>query len=481
MVNRAVRGSAMNLPLIDQQREFAVGEIPATGLASSFERRRLRAYLAQILADIAIMFVAYLVAHVIYLGLSFPRGYGSGTRPAQLVLPIYLTIALYNGTYSLPSLKDWKTATSRAITALAIAAALLNFIIFFVRLNADFSRTTFIIALSVAAVLMGVSRRLSVHLMQRLWGPTPVNVLVIEDGGPPIELRHAYRINAAERGLRPAVDDPQVLDLFARYVCNMDQVIVSCEPDRRMAWAMVLKGCGVSGEVLSDFMREIGALGLVHRDEIGMTTLLVSTGPLGLRARALKRAVDVGASLAALTVALPVLLLAAAAIKLEDGGPVLFRQNRVGRRNQMFSIYKLRTMKVHRADGDGRRSASKDDDRVTRVGRFLRRTSIDELPQLLNVLKGEMSLVGPRPHAIGSLAGDKLFWEVDPRYWQRHSLRPGLTGLAQIRGLRGATDREVDLTSRLQADLEYLSGWTIWRDVRILLATSTVLLHDRAF
>jgi lipopolysaccharide/colanic/teichoic acid biosynthesis glycosyltransferase len=261
----------------------------------------------------------------------------------------------------------------------------------------------------------------------------------------------------------------------------MDQVIVSCPPDRRLAWAMVLKGCGVNGEVLSDFMREIGALGLVHRDEIGMTTLLVSTGPLGLRARALKRALDVAVSLAALTVALPILLVSAVAIKLEDGGPILFRQNRVGRRNQLFRIYKLRTMKVERADGNGDRSASKDDDRVTRVGRFLRRSSIDELPQLFNVLKGEMSLVGPRPHAIGSLAGDKLFWEVDPRYWQRHSLRPGLTGLAQIRGLRGATDREIDLTSRLQADLEYLSGWTIWRDVRILLATSTVLLHDRAF
>jgi lipopolysaccharide/colanic/teichoic acid biosynthesis glycosyltransferase len=100
---------------------------------------------------------------------------------------------------------------------------------------------------------------------------------------------------------------------------------------------------------------------------------------------------------------------------------------------------------------------------------------------LFNVLKGEMSLVGPRPHAIGSLAGDKLFWEVDPLYWQRHSLRPGLTGLVQIRGLGGATEQEADLTSRLQADLEYLSGWTIWRDVKILLATSLVMLHDRAF
>ena len=173
--------------------------------------------------------------------------------------------------------------------------------------------------------------------------------------------------------------------------------------------------------------------------------------------------------------------MAAIAIKLEDGGPVLFRQQRVGRRNLMFSIYKLRTMKVDRNDAHGQRSASKDDDRVTMVGRFLRRTSIDELPQLFNVLRGDMSLVGPRPHAIGSLAGDKLFWEVDQRYWQRHSLRPGLTGLAQIRGLRGATDHEADLSSRLQADLEYISGWTIWRDVRIIMATTRVLLHDRAF
>jgi lipopolysaccharide/colanic/teichoic acid biosynthesis glycosyltransferase len=244
---------------------------------------------------------------------------------------------------------------------------------------------------------------------------------------------------------------------------------------------MVLKGAGVQGEVLSDFMREIGALGVVHHDEIGITTLLVSTGPLGLRSRATKRMLDIAIALPALVATAPVLLLAALAIKLEDGGPLLFKQKRVGRRNQLFSIYKLRTMKVARTDGDGKRSASKSDDRVTRTGRFLRRTSIDELPQLFNVLRGDMSLVGPRPHAIGSLAGDKLFWEVDQRYWQRHSLRPGLTGLAQVRGFRGATDREADLTSRLQADLEYITGWTVWRDLRILLATARVLVHDRAF
>ena len=115
------------------------------------------------------------------------------------------------------------------------------------------------------------------------------------------------------------------------------------------------------------------------------------------------------------------------------------------------------------------------------MGRFIRRTSIDELPQLINVIEGKMSLVGPRPHALGSQAGDKLFWEVDRRYWLRHALKPGLTGLAQVRGLRGATAQESDLADRLGADLEYLNGWSLWRDMRIIAATLGVLVHDRAF
>jgi polysaccharide biosynthesis protein PslA len=166
---------------------------------------------------------------------------------------------------------------------------------------------------------------------------------------------------------------------------------------------------------------------------------------------------------------------------IEDRGPVFFIQKRLGRGNRFFRMYKFRSMRVDRSDADGTVSASRSDDRITRVGRFMRCTSIDELPQLINVLLGDMSLVGPRPHAIGSHAGDKLFWEVDPRYWQRHALKPGITGLAQVRGWRGATDTEQDLAGRLDADLEYLRGWSLWRDVRILVATARVLVHDRAF
>ena len=138
-------------------------------------------------------------------------------------------------------------------------------------------------------------------------------------------------------------------------------------------------------------------------------------------------------------------------------------------------------MRLESADGEGRRSTGREDDRVTRVGRVLRATSLDELPQLVNVLKGEMSVVGPRPHALGSQAGDKLFWQVDDRYWQRHTLRPGITGLAQVRGLRGSTETETDLSARLQADLEYLAGWSTWSDVKIIFATFRVLMHERAF
>ena len=200
-----------------------------------------------------------------------------------------------------------------------------------------------------------------------------------------------------------------------------------------------------------------------------------------MRSRLAKRMLDLSLAIVALVLLSPLLTIVAVAIKLEDRGPIFFVQRRVGRGNCFFSIYKFRSMRCSTVGLDGTRSASKADERITRIGRFIRATSIDELPQLVNVVMGDMSLVGPRPHAIGSQAGDKLFWEVDTRYWLRHALKPGLTGLAQVRGLRGATDCEEDLSGRLNADLEYLNGWSLWRDLWILLSTFAVVLHEKAF
>lgn len=466
----------MNVPLRNLSTDAALPRLPATGLAPSLERKRLRLYLAQMAADVGLLLAAFYLAGYAYFNGPPP---GRPFVAGQLLLPLYLTIALHNGTYNLGSLTDWRAASGRMATALLMAAGLLNFLAFFVKLNALFSRVVFALGLPGALVLMIAARWLMHRWVVRQWGPSPLNVLQIDAGGPPLQIPHAYRVDAREHGLEPLLDDPHMLDRLARYMRNMDHVIVNCPIETRAAWARVLKGSGIHGEVASELVRDIGALGVVHRRDV--STLLVSTGHLGMRARATKRLFDLTVSLLALIALAPVLAVAALLIKLDDGGPVMFRQRRLGQGNRFFSIYKLRTMRVESSDADGTRSTGRTDDRVTRVGRFLRRTSIDELPQLINVLKGDMSIVGPRPHALGSQAGDKLFWQVDERYWQRHTLRPGITGLAQVRGLRGATDNEIDLTSRLQADLEYLSGWNILRDVRIVFATVGVIASERAF
>lgn len=272
-----------------------------------------------------------------------------------------------------------------------------------------------------------------------------------------------------------------MLDRLGKLLRNQDQVVVSCPRQRREDWAFLLKSAGVYGEIVSVPAHSLGAIGMHRYDDLNRTTLVVSTGPLRLRGRIIKRAFDTLVAGAALIALSPLLLLVAALIKLEDGGPVLFAQRRLGRGNQFFDMYKFRSMQVGKLDHDGNRSASRNDDRITRIGAIIRRTSIDELPQIFNVLTGNMSIVGPRPHAISSQANNKFFWEVDRKYWQRHCLKPGLTGLAQVRGHRGATEREQDLTDRLQSDLEYIAEWSLLRDIQIVLRTMRVLIHHNAY
>ena len=447
-------------------------------LAPPYERLRLRLYLALMGGDMFAMLAAYFLAGLFYTGIPLEE---RAMMQAQLLLPLFLTIGLYNRTYSIAALLDMRASVGRMVLALLVSAALLNFLAFYAKFNAQFSRFTFTIGLVLAAALMAGFRVVFMGWIRARIGARLDNVLVIADGGPAADLLSAYHLDARALGLSPAVDDPHLLDRLGKLMLNMDRVIVSCPPEKRAAWAFVLRCAGVNGEVVSEAIHTIGAVGVARHEEADMTTLIVSTGPLGLRSRMAKRLFDLGISGAALMLLMPVLLVTACAVKLQDGGPVLFRQRRLGRGNRFFAIYKFRTMRVDQTDADGARSAIRNDERVTRIGHFLRRSSLDELPQLFNVIKGEMSLVGPRPHALGSQAGDKLFWEVDRRYWQRHSLKPGLTGLAQVRGLRGATDCESDLAHSLQADLEYLHGWHIWRDLVILVRTLRVLAHHRAF
>jgi len=171
----------------------------------------------------------------------------------------------------------------------------------------------------------------------------------------------------------------------------------------------------------------------------------------------------------------PVMALVALAIKLDSRGPVLFRQKRYGFNNELIVVYKFRSMHADQCDADARKLVSREDPRVTRVGRFIRKTSLDELPQLFNVLEGSLSLVGPRPHATQAKAHEQLYDEVVEGYFARHRVKPGITGWAQVNGWRGETDTAEKIQRRVEHDLYYIENWSLFLDLRILAKTPFAL------
>jgi Undecaprenyl-phosphate glucose phosphotransferase len=192
----------------------------------------------------------------------------------------------------------------------------------------------------------------------------------------------------------------------------------------------------------------------------------------------LKRAQDIVVSATILTFFSPALAAIAIAIKLDGGGPVLFRQRRVGFNGRTFELWKFRSMYEEAADADAVLQTGRSDARVTRVGRFIRRTSLDELPQFFNVLQGAMSVVGPRPHALKTQAGGQALEDVADRYAARHRVKPGLTGWAQINGLRGELDTIEKVQKRVEYDIEYIENWSTGFDLKIILRTAILLVYD---
>lgn len=186
---------------------------------------------------------------------------------------------------------------------------------------------------------------------------------------------------------------------------------------------------------------------------------------------AAKRFIDFGISLFFIFLLFPFLLLIALLIRLESPGPALFFQRRWGRDGTVFHVVKFRSMRAEACDDGAMVQAVDGDPRLTRIGAFLRRTNIDELPQLLNILKGEMSFVGPRCHPVGMRAAGLPYEEIVPDYHARHAVRPGLTGLAQMRGLRGPTCRRDRARARIACDLHYIRNMSFWLDARIVLVT----------
>ena len=195
--------------------------------------------------------------------------------------------------------------------------------------------------------------------------------------------------------------------------------------------------------------------------------------------RVIKNIEDRVVGTALFVLAAPVMALVALAIRLDSRGPILFKQRRYGFNNELIEVYKFRSMYVNKTDASASKLVTRDDPRVTRVGRFIRKTSLDELPQLFNVLKGEMSLVGPRPHATEAKASADLYQTVVDGYCARHRVKPGVTGWAQINGWRGETDTHEKIQRRVEADLHYIDNWSLMLDLYIIAATPFALLTGK--
>ena len=437
--------------------------------------KRVLLYIISLLFDGAAMLVGYWVA-LIFRDSQWLDAGGYGLL--SLALPIFLMFEIARDVQSVESLQDRWLGVRRAIGALAATAVLLIGLTFFLKFE-GISRLGFVTLFGVTALLIVLGKFLLDRIYCRLTAGSATADLLLLDGFV-VEPKGVFDVvDVRQLGLRPDLSKPEMIDRLSHIIAPYDRVVVACDYEHRANWAIFLRGHDIGGEIVldRDMLHNAVAIGRYGNHD----TLILSRGPLNLVNRIQKRVFDIVLASALLLFLWPLLTLVAVAIRLESQGPVFFRQVRVGQGNRQFRIFKFRSMRVEKSDEAGVVSTQRDDDRVTRVGRFIRRTSIDELPQILNVLRGEMSMVGPRPHALGSLAGDRLFWEVTNLYWLRHALKPGITGLAQIRGLRGATEQQEDLEKRLRCDLEYLSNWSLWLDFVILMRTFSVVMHKNAY
>ncbi len=376
---------------------------------------------------------------------------------------------------------------SRILGFWIVTALLLAFSTFGLKLGVDYSSGAFVIFVLVAPCLLLAVRRLGkdilasaiargtmlrrdivvvgdasevgafgAHDMLSLFGATDVTRFALSSASDP-----DYRAAEDKRILAAAIH-------FSR-VNQVQQIALAFpwgETDRIDFVRRAIRELPIAARLVPDLrMRALMCEASFGRSNV---TLEVQRAPLSAAGHAAKRAMDVALSTLALCCLMPLMALTAVAIKLDSPGPVIFRQRRKGLNGREFVMFKFRSMTVEE-DGAAVVQARRNDPRVTRVGRLLRASSIDELPQLLNILRGDMSLIGPRPHAI---AHDSYFQSLVSEYVFRHHVKPGLTGWAQCNGSRGATPSVEHVAERVKLDLWYIDNWSFWLDLRILVKTA---------
>ncbi|MEQ1712544.1 MAG: undecaprenyl-phosphate glucose phosphotransferase, partial [Hyphomicrobium sp.] len=423
--------------------------------------------------------------------------------------PVYLSAIAATGLFVVGSFEVLGLYTIAAFTSIlrqmprivlgwTIAFGLFVVSVFFVKMGAELSRVWLAVWYTAGAAAL-VGERLILSTVTRSWmrdgrlyrravlyGANDVSAEVIAeleaDAESDIRISGIFDDRIDERNPRviagyPYLGGIESLVNFARET-RIDLIIVALPMNAEQRLAGVLRTLSVlpvdiklpARSSTVRFSRSVYS----HIGRVPMFDLCDK--PIADWGNVVKWLFDKTIAAVALVLLTPVMLAVATAIRLESRGSVLFRQKRYGFNNELIEVLKFRSMYTDRCDAGATRLVTKDDPRVTGVGRFIRKTSLDELPQLVNVLLGDLSLVGPRPHALQAKAGTELYDAVVDGYFARHKVKPGITGWAQINGWRGETDTEDKIRKRVEHDLYYIENWSIFLDLYILVKTPFALL-----
>jgi Undecaprenyl-phosphate glucose phosphotransferase len=411
-----------------------------------------------------------------------------------LLGPLFVSLLLgLAGGYGVPALRRPLREVSRATAAMVAILALFAILAFFTKTGEVFSRLWFGVWL-LSGLAYFIASRTGVSALLKNWQRAGMldRRAVIVGGGPRAEaLIDALR---AETG-----NDVRICGIFddrgderspgsvagIPKLGTVTELVAFC---RRARVDMLIVSLPITAETrLLQMLRQLWVLPVdirlsAHSHKLrfrprsysfvgGVPFLDVFDRPIADWDGIIKRTFDVVAASLILALTAPILLVTAIAIKLDSRGPVFFRQKRYGFNNEVIDVLKFRSMHHRFADPDAKQVVTRGDARVTRVGRFIRKTSIDELPQLFNVLSGKLSLVGPRPHAVQAHTQNRLWDEVVDGYFARHRVKPGVTGWAQIHGWRGEVDTPEKIRGRVEHDLYYIENWSIFLDIYIMVMT----------
>jgi polysaccharide biosynthesis protein PslA len=446
--------------------------------------------------DVSLILVLGLVIYFIYVYPEFPD-----TASQYLVTVPVATIMMglifhWSGVYGGDVIFTYGLRVRLMLGSLALSFALLLLIAFALKISSSFSRVWLVTWFFASAILLTAGRfYVGHHIAQLARRGRFANRTVIVGTGAQAEklARHLGEYDAVRTRILGFIDDESLPADKARHQSRVlggledlvgmvrndevDQVFIAlpwneAERVRQVTHRLAMTPVTIR---LAPDLAGFEFPDRSYAEVAGLPMLPLFDRPISGWSQLTKAIEDRVLATVFLLLFSAVLLFVALAVKLTSRGPVLFKQKRYGFNNQLIEIWKFRTMFDHLADHEADRLATKNDARVTPLGKLLRRTSLDELPQLFNVLRGDMSIVGPRPHAVAAKAGDQLYYDVVDQYAARHKVKPGMTGWAQIHGWRGETSTVEDIQKRVEHDLYYIDNWSIGLDFQIIARTVTVL------